>query len=239
METTEQAVRAAEPRQRRVGTFTLGIVLVIAGAGMLASMFYPRFQPEWLLKASPCILILLGVETLLSARGGGRVKYDWLGMFLCFILTGAALCMYIAAWWLVSGDFGANMTNASRWANEDVYEMSYGWFDGADAHTMHLEAGDVLQGRIYTYSGWLEVEVSDGDGGTLCEGSALNGDQRIEIPRTGDYTILVWGRHASGGFSFVRVPAGEEAPEAADLPPEGEAPPEIEGYSGTETAPEA
>lgn len=235
METTEQAVGTPVPRQRRVGTFTLGLTLVAAGAGMLASMFLPAFRPEWLLKASPCILILLGIETLISARGGG-VKYDWLGMLLCFILTGAALCMYAAAWWIVNE---GGLLNASRWANEDVYEMSYGWFDGADAHTMHLEAGDVLQGRIYTYSGWLEVEVSDGDGGTLCEGSALNGDQRIEIPRTGDYTILVWGRHASGGFSFVRVPAGEEAPEAADLPPEGEAPPEIEGYSGTETAPEA
>ena len=230
METTEQAVQAAEPRQRRVGTFTLGIVLVTAGAGMLASMFWPRFQPEWLLKASPCILILLGIETLLSARGGGRVKYDWLGMFLCFVLTGAALCMYCAAWWIVNG---GNLQNASRWAGEETYEMSYGWFDGADSHTMHLEAGDVLQGQIYTYSGWLEVEVSDGDGNTLLEGSALNGDQRIDIPRTGDYTILVWGRRASGGFSFVRVPR-----EAAPAPAPEESPAlDAEPYAGT--APEA
>ena len=62
METTEQAVQVTTPRQRRVGTFTLGIVLVTAGAGMLAAMFWPRFHPEWLLKASPCILILLGIE---------------------------------------------------------------------------------------------------------------------------------------------------------------------------------
>lgn len=232
METTEQTVQAAEPRQRRVGTFTLGIVLVIAGAGMLASMFYPRFQPEWLLKASPCILVLLGIETLLSARGGGRVKYDWLGMFLCFILTGAALCMYAAAWWVVNGDFGTNMTNASRWANEDVYEMTYGRFNGADSHTMHLEAGDTLRSEIRTYSGWLEVEISDDDGNTLLEGSAPNGVREIEIPRTGDYIFLVWGNRTSGGFSFARVPADDA------LPPEEASPaPEIEPYS--ETAPEA
>lgn len=205
METAERAVQAAEPRQRRVGTFTLGVVLVAAGAGMLASMLYPAFRPEWLLKASPCILILLGIETLLSARGGGRVKYDWLGMFLCFILVGTALCMYAAAWWIVNGDWGG----VSRWAGEDVYEMSYGRFDGADSHTMRLEAGDTLQCRVYTYYGSLEVEVSDGDGNTLCEGSAPEGEQAIEIPRTGDYTILVWGRRANGGFSFLRVPAGE------------------------------
>ena len=39
METAEQAVRTAESRQRRVGTLTLGVVLVAAGTGMLASMF--------------------------------------------------------------------------------------------------------------------------------------------------------------------------------------------------------
>lgn len=228
METAEQAVQTAAPRQRRVGTFTLGIVLVAAGGGMLASMFWPKFQPEWLLKASPCILILLGIETLLSARGGGRVKYDWLGMFLCFILTGAALCMYCAAWWAVNW---SDLSDASRWAGDDVYEMSYGRFDGVDSHTMRLEAGDTLQGQIYTYNGWLEVEISDGDGNTLCEASALNGDQKIDIPRTGDYTILVWGHRASGGFSFVRVP-----PET--VPPSEETPaPEIEPYSEPETAP--
>lgn len=206
METAEQAVRAETPRQRRVGTFTLGVVLVAAGAGMLASMFLPAFRPEWLLKASPCILILLGAETLLSARGGGQIKYDWLGMFLSFALTGAALCMYGAAWWIVNGD---SLSSVSRWAGEETYEMSYGWFDGADSHTMRLEAGDTLRGQIYTYSGWLEVEVSDGDGNTVCEGSALNGDQEIAISKAGDYTIFVLGRRASGGFSFVRVPAGE------------------------------
>ena len=231
METAEQAVRTAEARQRRVGTLTLGVVLVAAGTGMLASMFWPRFHPEWLLKASPCILILLGLETLFSARSGGRVKYDWLGMFLCFILTGAALCMYCAAWWVMNGGSLQSLQNASRWAGDDVYEMSYGWFDGADSHTMRLEAGDALQGQIYTYNGWLEVEICDGDGNTVCQGSPLNGDQKIEITKTGDYTIMVWGRHASGGFSFLRVP-----PET--VPPPEEAPaPEIEPYS-EETTPE-
>ena len=80
-------VKEAPPR--RVGTFTLGVVLVAAGCGMLAAVFWPQIDVRWMLSASPVILILLGVETLLAARGGGRVKYDWLGMFLCFILVGA------------------------------------------------------------------------------------------------------------------------------------------------------
>ena len=88
-------------RQRRVGTFTLGVVLVVSGGLMLASMFWPQLDWEWALKCSPLILIGLGVETLMAAKGGGKVKYDWLGMLLCFILVCAALCLYGMAWWML------------------------------------------------------------------------------------------------------------------------------------------
>ena len=98
METNERTV---PERQRRVGTFTLGFVLVISGGLMLVSMFWPQLDWEWALKGSPIILISLGVETLLAAKGGGKVKYDWVGMVLCFVLVCAALCLYAMAWWML------------------------------------------------------------------------------------------------------------------------------------------
>lgn len=100
METTERTAPETPPRQRRVGTFTLGVTLVAAGTLMLASMLFPRLDLRWALKCSPVILICLGVETLIAARGGGRIRYDWAGMLLCFVLTGAALCMCAAAWYV-------------------------------------------------------------------------------------------------------------------------------------------
>lgn len=100
METTE---RNTSPRQRRVGTFTLGVVLVVSGGLMLVSMFWPRLDLRWALKCSPLILIGLGAETLLATRGGGKVRYDWVGMVLCFVLVCAALCLYGLAWWLLCG----------------------------------------------------------------------------------------------------------------------------------------
>ena len=60
-------------RQRRVGTFTLGVVLVVSGALMLASMFWPQLDWEWALKCSPLILIGLGVETLIALNGIEKV----------------------------------------------------------------------------------------------------------------------------------------------------------------------
>ncbi len=205
--TASEAVRP----QRRVGTFTLGAVLVTAGCGMLASLLWPRPEVGWLLKASPLILVALGVETLLSARGGGRVKYDWLGMILCFLLVGAAMVFYTAAWAYENGEF-FNASNCSRYADETSFRMDYEFFNGFDSHTLRLNRGDVLEGRIDTYGGWLEVEISGEDGETVLDGSPLNGDQSLEIPRTGWYTILVHGRRTSGEFAFTRVPAVETPP---------------------------
>ena len=64
-------------------------------------MFFPQLEFTWLLQLSPLALISLGVETLLAARGGGRVKYDWVGMVLCFLIVCASLVLFAAAWWLV------------------------------------------------------------------------------------------------------------------------------------------
>ena len=100
METNERTV---PEKQRRVGTFTLGVVLVVSGVLMLVSMFWPQLDWAWALKCSPLILIGLGAETLVAAKGGGKVKYDWVGMVLCFILVCAALCLYAMAWWLLYG----------------------------------------------------------------------------------------------------------------------------------------
>ena len=86
---------------RRVGTFTLGVVLILSGAAMLACMFFPKLDLTVLLKLSPLILVSLGVETLLAARRGGAIRYDWVGMVLCFVLVSCALVLFVIAWCLL------------------------------------------------------------------------------------------------------------------------------------------
>lgn len=205
---------AARP-QRRAGTFTLGVVLVAAGCGMLASLLWPALDIGWLLKASPLILVILGIEVLHASRGGGKVKYDLLGMLLCFLLVGAGMVMYAAAWCYENREY-FNAYDCSRYADETSYRMSYNWFDGFDTHTFYLETGDVLESRVDAYGGWLEAEVSDEDGESLLEASPLDGERCLEISKSGDYTILVHGRRASGSFAFLVSKGGAES----TLPPE-------------------
>lgn len=224
MRTAETGGAAVQARpQRRVGTFTLGVALVSGGLCMLASLFYPALDLTWALKCSPLILVALGVETLLSARTDGRVKYDWLGMLLCFLLIGAALCMYGAVWWITNED-AFRYSRISRFADQERYQMEYQYFNDVDAHTLSLRAGEVLQGNVMTCNGWLEVEIYDQDGEILCDAAPMDGTQRMEIPKDGEYTIVARGRRASGRFSFDRVTADEEEqPEEAPIEEEGAA----------------
>lgn len=105
---------ASEPgslsrRERRVGTFTFGVTLVTAGFSMMAALFFPALDIRLLLRCSPAVLVLLGVEVLLSARKGGRMKYDWLGMLLCFVLVLLALLAFFAAWVMLRFPEGASL----------------------------------------------------------------------------------------------------------------------------------
>lgn len=86
---------------RRVGTFTFGVVMVISGLAMLAAMFFPAVNITVAAKLAPLALVSLGIEVLLAARGGGRVKYDWVGMLLCTIIVCTALALFAMAWCIV------------------------------------------------------------------------------------------------------------------------------------------
>jgi hypothetical protein len=83
---------------RRVGTLTMGVTLVAAGAVMLAALFFPQLDLKWTLRLAPLALIGIGAETLFAARSGAHVKYDWASMLICFLVVCAALCMFAVAW---------------------------------------------------------------------------------------------------------------------------------------------
>lgn len=85
------------PSGRRVGTFTLGVVLVVTWL-MAVSLFWPQLSALGH-QGAPFILTSLGVETLLAARGDQRVRYDWAGMLLCFLVGLGGLALAAAAWY--------------------------------------------------------------------------------------------------------------------------------------------
>lgn len=88
-----------KPKQpvRRVGVYTLGLALIFCGVLLVASCVNPSFDYITIAKFSPCILIFLGVEIIISSIviKKARIKYDFLSGFICLVLIGASICMSI------------------------------------------------------------------------------------------------------------------------------------------------
>ena len=103
---TERTAEAAAPETpqtpqtpkslpvRRVGSLTLGVCLIAAGAFFLCYYFLPHFNWELALKVAPAAgLCLLGGEVLYFAAKPGKWKYDFLSVFFCLCLMAVCLCM--------------------------------------------------------------------------------------------------------------------------------------------------
>ena len=205
-------IRAERPA-RRVGTVTLGITLVAAGVLMLVSLFWPEANLRAVTKLSPLILVSLGVEALLSARKGGAVKYDWVGMLLCFILTIAALCLYSVAWWFTyyAPEYGeipdGGYYDGAVSGDETSLYLDYASFHGRQFRLLELEGGDVLQLELENDRGNVQVRLQQAaDGETIFdEASLADGIYTIEISESGAYELWVTGNHAAGSFSLERA----------------------------------
>lgn len=79
-------------RVRRVGTGTMGIVLILVGLVLCGGMFRPMLDFLFLFRLSPLILVALGIEVLLAARQKDvRLKYDFLSMIVCSLVIVGAL----------------------------------------------------------------------------------------------------------------------------------------------------
>ena len=77
-------------KSRKIGVLTLGVSLVAFGVLFLLRAFIPWLDYLYAIRFWPIILILLGVEVLLSAllpqkEGAPRPKVDALSIVLLFI----------------------------------------------------------------------------------------------------------------------------------------------------------
>lgn len=88
-------------RQWRVGTFSMGLLLLATGIGLLYGQFKAYPAAEYLLQWWPLIFILLGLEVLLHTYFNkvedGRIKYDVFSIFIVFIIVMTGLSLQAAS----------------------------------------------------------------------------------------------------------------------------------------------
>lgn len=91
-------------KTRRVGTLAFALVLILAGVLLMVYQIVPTFNLLQIVKFSPAILIVLGIEMLVySAKPDVLVKFDWLAMLgtaftLCVVGAAALLPLAISEW---------------------------------------------------------------------------------------------------------------------------------------------
>ena len=93
-------------RVKKIGTVTLGAVLVLFGFLFLVHTFWQGLDYTMIMKCWPLILISLGVETLLSVRQHTEeIKwvYDKAAVVLLFLLSLFAMMMVVVQFMLEVG----------------------------------------------------------------------------------------------------------------------------------------
>lgn len=87
-------------RQWRVGTFSMGLLLLCTGIGLLYAQFQPAPVISSILKWWPVIFIILGVEVLLQSYlmkdEESKIKYDLFSIFIIFFIVIAGMGLQVA-----------------------------------------------------------------------------------------------------------------------------------------------
>lgn len=85
-------------KTHRVGTTTLGSILVVLGIVLLLQLFIPGLNYTIILDCWPVALIMLGIEILVANARSSTVQfqYDGWAIVLMFLTLGFTCCMGIA-----------------------------------------------------------------------------------------------------------------------------------------------
>lgn len=147
-------------KTRRVGTLAFALVLILAGVLLMVYQIMPGFNLLQIVKFSPVILIVLGVEMLVySTKPDVLVKFDWLAMLgtaftLCVVGAAALLPIAITEWGPVRNNaisriesekvdalYSALTADPALKAKTDYCRVSV-WFNHDTGSNYTLQSGD-------------------------------------------------------------------------------------------------
>lgn len=95
-ETTQQPEKTK--RQWRVGTFSMGTMLIVLGLVLLLAQFKEFSALELVSTWWPAVMIILGLEILVAVYFSGQekptIKYDFLSIFMVLLIGGITFGLY-------------------------------------------------------------------------------------------------------------------------------------------------
>lgn len=139
-------------RIRRVGSFTMGVALIACGVLLLSFLLFHNTEmivaaAKW----SPVLLILLGVEILLSNLlfHKDKLKYDFLSGFFCLCLIGGSLFVSMGT---VYFDYGIGHRAAEETISQQINDRCYEQLKGTQ---------DIASLNVNVYINGLQQKVPE------------------------------------------------------------------------------
>ena len=149
-----------QPPLRRVGSFTLGVCLIAAGAFFLCYHFVPGFDWQLALKIVPAAgLVMLGGEVLFFAARPGRWKYDFWSVLICLVLMGG--CFGLSLLPVMWDELGPERNQASMKLSQQYTADAYAQIRKSDPDAPVKD----ISGNVYLYTGAVKT-LEDIDAGS-------------------------------------------------------------------------
>ena len=91
-----------------------------------------------------------------------------------------------------------------RVRNPDAYLLTFSYMNQDDAHSMHMEKGDLLRVEYEIQRGRVDVRVETEEGELIYRGDRVeSGSFALPAARTGEYGVSVHAENAAGRLSFA------------------------------------
>lgn len=94
--------------------------------------------------------------------------------------------------------------DGSRVRNPDAYLLTFSCMNQDDAHSMHMEKGDLLRVEYEIQRGRVDVRVETEEGELIYRGDRVDsGSFALPAARDGEYGVSVHAENAAGRLSFT------------------------------------
>lgn len=152
----------AQKPARRVGVFTMGFSLIGAGVLAIYALINPAVDVLHLIRYTPAILILLGLEILAYAifQRHSRLQYDFLSMFTCFVLIFGSLL--IAAVPAAIENWGPGRGYTETRIENEIYDLCYESLNGSDEVTsldVHVRLTNPELEKDMSYTSLVDADL--------------------------------------------------------------------------------
>lgn len=167
----------APKKVRRVGRVAFALLLILAGVLLLVQQFVPQFDLLSIVRFSPALLIVLGVEVLVySANPNVKVKFDWLSVLGCgFILLIVGCSSVVPLLWNLYGPMRDHAQNRYQTELQNTFYTA-------------MSADPELKSKIRNLQIYVDFNHTESGEYTLQDGDMVS--VYVELPENG-YTDAV------------------------------------------------